>query len=482
MATVKVRDRQLREAVEGLGNAQAQGDATAADNHGQAVAARSRELRREDAASAKQQIQWVNSIAGIAGAIAVGILLWRIKLPWEADKHTRQAWGWAAIVMYLVYTLLGVIHWGDGGLLSYIRGKDGRLSTSLLQVGLWTVAVSTALVYFIFLAFYSSDPAATFKASLGGDNLPEEYLLLLGGPFAAAVIARLTVGAKVADEEVQKVEANAKLIDVVSDDDERASLVDAQFLVFNLVALTWFVGALIDAPTALPDIPDLLVGLTSTSAIAYTAAKGVAKNRPIVTSVTRYMETPGSDAEAIRPGDFVEIRGMNFVPAGAASEDLLERIVVKFGEAQTSPRFMLGENGRVRSPSDDWIVAQVPHGVASGNVRVSVVTAAGIAADARDMTVVEDKPVITGLNPPASAPGVVIDIFGRLFNRPGATGLELPSVKFGAAVVQADSVNDTGLRVTVPAHLAEGTVDVSVRAPGGTAWSDPAPLTILAMT
>jgi IPT/TIG domain len=278
---------------------------------------------------------------------------------------------------------------------------------------------------------------------------------------------------------VQKVEASAKLVDVVSDDDERANLVDAQFLVFNLVALTWFVGAMIADPTKLPDIPDLLVGLTSVSAIGYTAAKGVASNRPVVTSVTRYMEAGGVSADAIRPGDVVEIRGMNFVPAGAASERLLVKIVVKFGDLHASPRFMLDERKRVLSPSDESILARVPQSVTPGNVRVSVVTAAGIEADPRDMTVVEDKPVITGLRPPASPPDEVIAVLGRHFRVPGASAAALPSVRFGTVVVPADSLDDGALEVRVPEHLAEGAVDVSVRADGGTAWSDVVPLAVL---
>lgn len=477
MPPVRVRDSKLREALQELANAQASDDSKAAEAS-ERVDDRSEEIERKNEKSAKRQIFWVNLGSAIVGAILVGMLFWDLDPTRASETDTRKALCWAALVIYIVYGGLGAIRWGEGGLLSFIRGKDGRLATSLLQVGLWTFAVSSALVYFIFFALYSDDAAKTFKMSLGGDNLPEEYLLLLGGPFAAAVVARLTVGAKVADEELQKVKGNAKLLDVVADDDEQANLVDAQFLVFNLVALTWFVGALIESPKVLPDIPDLLVGLTSTSALAYMGAKGVASNRPVITSVTRYFEATGSGAGATRPGNLVEIQGMNFVPAGAATAALVRKIVVKFGDVDASPRFKLDDRGIVESPSDDSIIAQVPDTVKPGRVRVSVVTAAGIEAEPRDLTVTEDKPVITGLPAAGAKRGKAIHVRGRFFRNRRAASADHPSVRFGTAVIEARASSTKELTVTVPRHLAKGPVDVSVRAAGGSTWSDPVSLTI----
>jgi hypothetical protein len=478
MPALRVKDRELKERLRTLGKAQAKRDRRAVKAAQREVDVRTDKLKRADEQKGKHQIFWVNLLSAVAGAIIVLVLLDHIE-PWKSSvKDSRQAWGWTAVVIYVVYAGIGIIRWGDGGLLSFLRGKDGRLSTSLLQAGLWTVALSTALVYFVFVALYSSDPDGTFDTALGGGNLPEEYLLLLGGPFAAAVVARLTVGAKVADEELQKVEANAKLLDVVADDDEQANLVDAQFLVFNLVALTWFVGALIKAPEALPDIPDLLVGLTSTSALAYIGAKSVASNRPIITSVTKHLEGAGAGEGGIRPGDDVEIRGMNFVPEGAATDELLTKIVVKFGDEATSPRFILDNQGRVESPTNTSIIAEIPDTVKPGEVRVTVVTAAGIEADSRDVTLVEDTPLITALEPPAVKAGESIDVRGRFFIRPGAESEDQPSVRFGSTLVAADPIDPMVLRATVPKHLPKGAVDVSVLAAGGTAWSDPVPLTI----
>ncbi len=477
MAIARVRDTKLKEAFEELAAAQASEDQDTTEES-RLVAEKSDEVARKDAKSAKRQIFWVNLLSLIAGGVIVLILFWLLDPTSGSEKDTRRALCWAAIVIYLVYALLGGIRWVQGGLLSYIRGKDGRLATSLLQVGLWTIAVSSALVYFIFLAFYSDDAAKTFKTALGGENLPEEYLLLLGGPFAAAVVARLTVGSKVDDQELQKVKGNAKLLDVVADDDGQANLVDAQFLVFNLVALTWFGGALIESPTVLPDIPDLLVGLTSTSALAYMGAKGVASNRPVITSVTRYVEAARARVGAPRPGDLVEIRGMNFIPAGAEAPALVRKIVVKFGDVDQSPRFKLDQRGTLLSPSDDAILARVPLNVTPGTIRVSVVTAAGIEADPRDLVITEDKPVITGVPPAGAKRGKEIHIRGRYFRNRRAARTDHSSVQFGTTVIEASADSREGLTVTVPRDLGKGPVNVRVRAAGGSTWSDPVTLTI----
>jgi hypothetical protein len=469
MASVRVTDRRLKEAYQALATAQVAGDST--QQAKQRIADRSDEIQREEAARAKRRIFWVNLVSAVVGLIALILIFVYLDPLSAATKHTQKALCWTALAIYVFYGGLGAIRWGEGGLLSFIRGKDGRLATSLLQVALWTVAISAALLYFIFLALYSAHPADTFSKALGGGNLPEAYLLLLGGPFAAAVVARLTVGSKVADQELQKVEGNAKLLDVVADDDEQANLVDAQFLVFNLVALTWFFGALIATPTRLPTIPDLLVGLTSTSAIAYMGAKGVASNRPTVTSVTRHGGTG-----PVRPGDLVEISGTNFVPAGS-TEALVRKIVVKFGEVHASPRIQIDGSGDLKSPSDDSVIAKVPNMVDPGTVQVSVVTAAGIESDPRELVIVADKPVVTGVPPGGAKAGKTIKIHGRLFRSPGAGPNDHPSARFGTTIVEGRILSGE-LSVKVPDYLKKGTVELVVRGAGGTAWSDPVSLTI----
>jgi hypothetical protein len=62
--------------------------------------------------------------------------------------------------------------------------------------------------------------------------------------------------------------------------------VDTQYFLFNLLALGFFLGTLaFNLDQGFPDIPDLLVGLTSVSAAAYVAKKATDRGEPKLTSV-----------------------------------------------------------------------------------------------------------------------------------------------------------------------------------------------------
>jgi hypothetical protein len=481
MATndANTKKKELHEELRQLANAQAPAVAEDADAARSEAEQKAAEVAEAETTQARSWINKVNVAAAVGAAVAIIIILIAAQ-PWDAGRSvSARAVGVALPAALVIYGLLGALRWGDGGLLSYVRGKDGRLSTSFTQVAIWTIAISAALLYFICRDFFSDKPGDALEATVGSD-LPEGYLLLLGGPFAAAVLARMTVGSKVENQRLQKIETNVtRLRDVISNDNGEANLVDAQFLVFNLVALTWFIGALIDDPAKIPALPSLLVGLTSVSALGYTAAKTAESNQPLITTVTRYHE-PGETTEGaeIRPGDYVEIRGVNFVPAGADSERLLLGIVVRFGSTYTTPRFIV-RNGHIVSPSDNSIVARVPESASGGTLDVVVVTAAGAETESYRIVVSEDKPVITGLDPPQAKVDATITIRGRHFRRIGAAQEAKPSVKFGATPIEASSASDSELTVTVPAGLPEGPVSITVTAAGGTATSDEVTLLVL---
>lgn len=476
MVDVSLSDSMLRSAVTSLANAQAVGDNAAVKAATTAVDSASVAVAQADSASGQSWIRNVNVLLAVAGTLAVLFLL-LTNQPWDGSREAGdRAVGVALPLAFVFFMILGLTRVSQGGVFAYVRGQDGRLSTSLSQIALWTVALSTALLYFICRDFFSGASVDDFTNTVGEklEDFPEAYLLLLGGPFAAAVLARLVVGTKVESGRLQKVEANAaKLRDIVSNDNGQAALVDAQFFIFNLVALVWFVGRLVDQPTQLPEIPDLLVGLTSMSALAYAAAKGAESNQPIVSSITRRREA-GDQAtgSGIRPGDLVDIRGTNFVPEGAAREELLRRIVVRFGEVEATPRFIV-EGARVSSPSDTWIIAQVPDTLPAEDVAVTVVTAAGAESGSRQLRVVKDKPVITGLEPTTVRPGAKLTVRGRYFLRPGAPASALPSVSFGDDLpVQASTVTDSALTVPVPEGLTGDRVLLSVTAADGVEPSD----------
>jgi hypothetical protein len=73
----------------------------------------------------------------------------------------------------------------------------------------------------------------------------------------------------------------------VTDDTGKADLVDSQYLLFNVIALIYFLGAFFQDPQAgFPSIPTLLFALTSTSTAGYVANKAVASATPMLTSVS----------------------------------------------------------------------------------------------------------------------------------------------------------------------------------------------------
>ena len=73
----------------------------------------------------------------------------------------------------------------------------------------------------------------------------------------------------------------------VTDDAGNADLVDSQYLLFNLVALIYFLGAFFMDPTAgFPNIPTLLFTLTSASAAGYVANKAAINAPPAISGIS----------------------------------------------------------------------------------------------------------------------------------------------------------------------------------------------------
>jgi hypothetical protein len=184
-------------------------------------------------------------------------------------------------------------------------GKDGRWSTSKLQPLMWTYAVVFGLLALI-VAKWLGD-------STGWDNqvdsgLQDEYLVLLGGPFAAAVLAKFITTTKDENGTIQKTDAGPGRggpSDLIADDAGETDLVDFQYFMFNLLALAFFLGTVcFHLRDGFPDLPDLLVGLTSVSGATYVAKKAVERQRPTLKAVV--------PAKA-RPTEKVEVWGENLL-------------------------------------------------------------------------------------------------------------------------------------------------------------------------
>ncbi len=298
--------------------------------------------RAADAAGADANEAWRKRAFDYSTSLAVALTAGAVLLPgFDRDKATncpdRKAscgydisWdgygalgsslAWAAIATFVGLLFISLFGQGRdrGGLVGLIVGTDNRLSTSKFQVLLWTVAVVFSFFFFVFQLAFGQDTAHF-------ESLNGEYLLLLGGPFAAAVLAKQAASTRVGEAEQQVPAAKPGVGDLVQDGSENGAVADAQFLLFNLVALAYFVTALVRSPTALPDLPDTLVGLTSVSALTYLGAKVVGNNLPVIESVS--LVTGTSADGKMRADSQLRILGRNFIPEEARAGNADRRLV-----------------------------------------------------------------------------------------------------------------------------------------------------------
>lgn len=276
------------------------------------------------------------------------------------------------------------------GIFRPIIGGDGRFSTSLTQLGLWTLAAGTGFAFLLGRAMFEGAPL--------GKVLPagtwDDYLILLGGPFAAAVLAKGVVSYKLDAGTLQKSEpARPELSQIATNDQGSADLVDNQYLLFNIIALGYFVIQ-ICATAVLPTIPPTLLAMTSGTAALYVANKAAQRNAPLITSVT-----PNSAA----PGERVTVLGANFDPAD--QNDERRRITLSVsGVDQT-----IYSN----DSSDTRFVFQVPAATPPGKRTMKITSSAGVETEAHDLEILSKDVVITGSDPSELRPGSRMCLYGR---------------------------------------------------------------------
>jgi IPT/TIG domain-containing protein len=364
---------------------------------------------------------------------------------------------------------------GTRALKGVFLGVDKRSSTSKAMAALWTLAIFFGLAALVAYAVRTRQRIFT-----AADQLQSEYLLLLGGPFAAAVLAAQIVSAKVKDNLLQKVPETDgggltdRLRELIANDNGDLDLVDLQYVTFSLLTLVYFFIRFFQTTTVgppevpvigLPDLPNTLVGLISTAGVVYIGNKAVLRNDPKVSTVTP-QEAP--------PGEEILIRGHNLVPAGAP-EGQARGLVIKFGLATVPP-------AGVREAKPDEVRVQVPAGLGPGRADVEVTTAAQVTLPRQPFTVLPNKAV---LGEPLTAANV-----GQPLRLQAAYALppsvkppvrdqaQLPRVAFGATEVTADAVPDEQtLEVTVPAGLQPGDYPVRV-IPHGREPSDPRTISV----
>jgi len=159
-------------------------------------------------------------------------------------------------------------------------GLDGNVSTSKFTLWLWLVLLAPGTAY---LLVVSAVGRGTTLADIGLDPLRPAYLVLLGVPAAAAVAAQGIAATKATRGTRQR--PPDRRGNVIRDDFGAVDLNDLQYIAFN-VALLLFVGMSIVANSALPNLPDTLVGLTSVSAAGFVAGRAATSNPPTIVAVT----------------------------------------------------------------------------------------------------------------------------------------------------------------------------------------------------
>jgi hypothetical protein len=125
------------------------------------------------------------------------------------------------------------------------------------------------------------------------------------------VIAKASTQTKVAEGQVVKTPDTPTagpvdgLREVISNDAGQTDVMDFQYFFFNILALGIFAVTIVSHLTrGFPELPWFLVGLTSTSALAYATKKSIEQGRPQITGVV---------PERVRPSEKLEIKGRHLV-------------------------------------------------------------------------------------------------------------------------------------------------------------------------
>ena len=155
----------------------------------------------------------------------------------------------------------------------------------------------------------------------------------------------------------------------------------------------------------LPEMPAVLLGLTSAAAATYTANKAAEQNAPLITAVA---------PSWCHPGQRIRISGDNFV-AGTDAKSALGVIVLLEGYA--------GELRPTVTSSGAELLVDLPHDLTPGPKQLSVQTAARVLSGPYTIHIVADKPVLFGPKAAGHAPGAQATILGeRLLSKGSAVG------------------------------------------------------------
>jgi hypothetical protein len=244
-----------------------------------------------------------------------------------------------------------------------ISGKDHRTSTSKTVVFAWSLAVAFGLLSLLVAVWLGDHEPWDAQVARG---LQEEYLLLLGGPFAAAILAKYAaVSQSEAKTDAPVGTGNASQL--IDDDQGDTDLGDFQYVLFNVIALAFFLGDFIgDLGAGFPVLPPILTGLVLTSTGGYAAKKLISQATPALTSVL--------PAAAPR-GATVRVFGSNLLlPAAVSGSGETMRALVLVGplEAEVIAHDLILGNDR--------LTIKVPVAAKAGLAPISASRADGVGA------------------------------------------------------------------------------------------------------
>lgn len=381
-------------------------------------------------------------------ALAFGFVWWDpfgwFKPVWQ-QRLGSVAVGLATVAAGL--SLLTLAGKDKRGLFSPLVGADGRISTSRVAPFLWSFVLMFVIMRNAAVKGWSGD---LLTKSL--EPHWDDYLILLGGPFAAAVLAKGFVSWRVANGQLQKTENTgaAGPLQALQDDSGNPNLIDAQYLLFNVVALAFFTVAYAQKGPNLPKIPNLLLALTSSSAALYVSNKAVDRNKPVITGVA---------PATVMPGDTLTIGGQHFVPPGSEGTEGVTVTIEGYGVAPI-----------VGIPEDTKVTVQVPATVPPGLRNVTVTTAARVTTEPRPVEVVSDQPEVIGITESTVVPGEVVHVLGRNLRTATESADGPLLVAFGNRWVPATLTTANGVLqavVTAPRDLPGSSVQVAVRTARG---------------
>lgn len=364
---------------------------------------------------------------GITFGVPLAAILWgliellHLKGDDNVDRYSWWALILAAVGALIVFALLEVVgsrgpaERRKYGWIAIVIGADGRLSTSKTQALLWTIVLAITIMFLAGIVAFGP-----FTADDVFDEVDwEQYLVLLGAPFAAAVLAKMAVVTKLQAGTIQGSLTRAasptalgtrvpppddttkpditsaeeseapQARDALSNDAGEIDLADTQYLIFNFVALIYFLvvflGNIFDGGTSvdrfvLPEIPAVLLGLTGASAATYVGNKAAQRDAPRIVSMSPQPVTPDGE---------VDVLGVNLVPPGVSSAaaatatSVMITKLVERADLEADPAANTAVVGVVPEPGPTAtsVKFRMPPTFAGTKVNVRVVTSAAVATE-----------------------------------------------------------------------------------------------------